>query len=320
MRENFLHFLSTTPATISVNGYNIGTIDNEQTFELDLLSKTDKIFVSYEPISEDEYYLPYTSKISTNAFPSTNNEYIEIVPFPNNHYDIIMKPFYYYELRDAKVLYNAMVGKFFVSVISTNHTTITIYSGNSIVYQRNIPLLQNVKVDINNNIMTIKGIISSDEYYLLILNTTNFETIFSDIVHSIDEEQNAITSVKKLHNLPHHAVVCKVEYNPYKKEIFNVYEKDTLTPPTNKYFIPLFFLDALKTKDEKLCKSMLSHKLFSSPLSKFESYFGDIKDVYFNRHQIGSDINITIKSSEYRNYNFSIIDGKIDDIDEVNLS
>lgn len=318
MRENFLHFLSTTPATISVNGYNIGTIDNEQTFELDMLTKTDKIYVNYEPISEEKHYLPYSSKINTTTYPDTTNEYIEIVPFPNNHYDIIMKPFYYYELRDARVLYSAMVGKFFVSIISTNHTSITIYSGNSIVYQNNIPLLQNAKVDIKNNIMTLKGIISNDEYYLLLLNTTNFETIFSDIVHSIDEEQNQIMSVKKLHNLPHHAVVCKVEYNPYKKEIFNVYEKDTTTPPTSKYFIPLYFLDALKIKDETLCKSMLSPKLFSSPLSKFENYFGNINEVYFNRHQVGTDINITIKSNGYKNYNFSIVDGKIDDIDEVN--
>ncbi len=318
MKENYLHFLSKTPCAVSINGYRVGTIDNESTFELDVNTKTDKIFVNYEPISNKQNCLPYLALLNTFSTPTTDNQYIEVVPFPSNHYDIIMKPFYYYELKDAKVLLNKTFGNYFVSIISSHYTTVTVYSGSSIAFQTNIPLLSNATAMLKKDLLIIKGIISDEEYYLLILNTKDFEIIFSDIVHSIDETDNYIEALKKLHNLPHHAVVCKVEYNPYKKEIFNAYEKEQNTP-INKYFIPLYFLDALKIGDEKLVKTMLSNELLNSPLSKFESYFGHIQNVYFNRHYTGKDVNITIKTTGYKNYNFSIIDNKISDIDEVDI-
>lgn len=319
MKENYLHFLSKTPSTISINGYNIGTIDNENTFELDICTKTDNIFVNYEPVSDKCNYLPYSAKIRTSTTPNTDNQYIEVVPFPNNHYDIIMKPFYYYELKDAKVLLNKNFGNYFVSIISSHYTTVTIYSGSSMVYQTAIPLLSNATAELKKDLLIIKGIISEDEYYLLILNTTTFETIFSDIVHSIDETDTYIEGLKKLNNLPRHAVVCKIEYSPFKKEIFNAYEREQISIPNNKYFVPLFFLDALKIGDEKLIKETLSGKLLTSPIAKFQSYFGNIEKVYFNRHYTGHDVNVTIKSNGYKNYNFNIVGGKIDDIDEVNI-
>lgn len=319
MRENFLHFLTETPASIFINGENLGTVDNKNTFEIDVITKTDRVFMEYIPVSGKESYIPYMANISTKNIPSSENKYIEVIPFPNNNYDINLKPFYYYELRDAQVILNKSLGNYFLSIVATTNTTITIFSGASIVYETLIPLVKNATAESKGDMIIIKGVISDSEYYLLILNTKNFEVVYSDIIHSIEEAEGYIEALKYLHNLPRHAVVCKVEFKPYKKEIFYVYEKDCIVPPQNKYMVPLYFLDALKTSDEKACKSVLTQSISNSSISKFKHYFGDIEKAYLNRHSPSSQVNVTIKTDTYKNYNFFVNDGKIEDIEEVNL-
>ncbi len=319
MKENFLHFLSEVPAKISVNGKALGIIDNKNNFECDILTKTDRIFVEYSPLSSKDNFIPYTASICTGDIPTSENKYIEIIPFPNNNYDINLKPFYYYELRDARVILNKPLGNFFVSIISTHSSTINVYSGTSLMFTKTLPLFTNATAELKNNILIIKGVLESDEYYLLAIDTTNFEVIYSDQFASIEEEDSGLEILKYLNNLPHHAVVCKLTFKPYTKEIFYVYEKDCIVPPKSKYFVPLYFLDALKVNDEKACKSVLSNGIVGSPLSKFKHYFGDIKNVYLNRHSTTTYVNITTKSDTYKNYNFFVNDGKIEDIEEVVL-
>lgn len=320
MKENFLHFLSGVPARISVNGADLGIIDNLNTFEHDIITKTDRIFVEYLPVSGKENLIPYLATISTNGTPLSENKYIEVVPFPNNNYDITLKPFYYYELRDAKVVLNKAIGNYFVSIVSTTNTSVTIFSGATIVFKSSLPLITNATAEEKGDMIIIKGVISDTEYYLLVINTKSFEVIYSDIFHSIEETDGYIEILKYLHNLPRHAVVCKLEFKPYKKEIFYVYEKDCIVPPKPKYFVPLYFLDALKVGDEKACKSVLAPSILTSPISKFKHYFGEMKCIHLNRHSIKPEVNITIKTDTYKNYNFFINDGKIEDIEEVILN
>ena len=78
MQENFLHFLSPVPSRIECNGKHFGFIDNEHEFELDLITKTNHIFISYIPISQENQSIPYTFKLNTDTAPSTTNEYIKI--------------------------------------------------------------------------------------------------------------------------------------------------------------------------------------------------------------------------------------------------
>ena len=51
MQENFFHILSKVPCEININGANLGLIDNVSNFELDFITRTDKIYVNFTPIS-----------------------------------------------------------------------------------------------------------------------------------------------------------------------------------------------------------------------------------------------------------------------------
>ena len=317
MKENFLHFLSDTPCSISINGHDIGTIDNINTFEQDILVDTEQIILEYKPISGDKLFIPYFATIKTKDYPHTDNEYIDIIPFPDNHYDIFLQPFYYNETREEKVLLNQNIDKYFVSITTGNNTNITIFSGASIVYKITVTRFTSASIDKKSNLLIIKGIINQEEYYLLVINTETFETIHNDISHSIEEDNTGLQSLKILKNTTHHAKVCKIEYSSQKKEIFYVYEDENIIVPNHNALIPLYFLEALSVNDTNMCNSLLSTHLQNTPLNRFKNYFGNIEGIYLNRHNVSPNINYTIKNTTYKNYDFIINNGKIAEIEEI---
>lgn len=317
MKENFLHFLSTVPCSLAINGKELGYIDNENIFEHDIITNTNQVFINYQPISSKKNFIPYSAIIKTANTPNTESEYIEIVPFPNNNYDIIMSPFYYYEVKDTTVLLSQMVDKYFVSVTTGIDTTIMILNGSTIAYKTNTIKLINATAEKKNNLLIIKGVASENEYYLLIINTENFEVIHSGISHSIEESIDSLQSLRFLNNPTHHAEVCKIEYKSQNKEIFYVYQNSTPCTTDNKYLIPLFFLESLKVNDSTICRNLLASNLQSTPLQKFKDYFGNIKNIYLNRHSPSPNINYTVRTEHYKNYDFIIDNGKITEIEEI---
>ncbi len=317
MKENFLHFVSPVKCSIFVNGKYIGAIDNKNTFELDILTKTNDILVTYEPICGKEKYIPYSVYISTSHTPTCENDYVEIIPFPDNNYDIIFKPFLYHGIEKTQVLINQSVDKYFVSVLSSDSTYITIYSGASIVFKKSIPSIQKATVEYINSVIIIRGVIDENTYYLMLIDGSNLSLLHSDICHSINISNDEIESLKYLNNIPQHAEVCKIQLKSKTKEIFYVYKNGKPRETLCKYLIPKAFLDGLKVNDENLCKSLVSPSLGNSPLGKFKSYFGDIRGAYFNRHSTTPNINYTILSDEYKNYDFILENNKINEIEEM---
>lgn len=318
MKENFLHFVSPVACSIYVNSKHLGTIDNKNVFELDILTKTNEILVTYEPICGKEKYIPYSVYVSTSHTPSCESEYANIIPFPNNNYDIILKPFLYHGIENSRVLINQSIDKYFVSILSSDNTYVTIYSGASIVFRDNIPPLKKATVEYTNSIIIIRGVIDENTYYLMLIDSNNLSILHSDISHSINITSDEIESLKYIDNLPQHAEVCKIQLKSKTKEIFYVYKNGKPRDTICKYLIPKAFLDGLKVNDEKLCKSLLSNTLSNSPLGKFKSYFGNIKAVYFNRHSSTPNVNYTILSDEYKNYDFILENNKITEIEEKN--
>lgn len=315
MKENFLHFISETPGIVSINGKHIGNIDNITCLELDIITKTNNIFVTYSPISDSQNVIPYTFSLSTLEYPSTNNEYIKVIPFPNNNYDIIMKPFYYYQVSHSNVLFNKSVGKYFISIVSDNVCRITIFSGGSIVFNINIQPLKNAKVDERKGILIIEGIVDDNNYYLLLIDSSNFEILYNDIVQSIEITNDNITSYKNMNTLCHHAQINKLEFLSKTKENYYVYANKNNTA-INPLLIPQTFLECIKVQDEVMAKAFLSNNLAESNINHFNNFFGDIKNIYFNRHNFSNKLNYTIESNAMKNYNFIMENNKIIEIEE----
>ncbi len=318
MKENFLHFLSTIPSSISINGKALGLIDNKNVFEYDVLTDTKQIYINYEPVCNTQNYLPYTAILETWDTPTTDNQYIEVIPFPENNYDILLKPFYYYELKESKILLSKSIGNYFVSIRATNTTFVTIFSGAAIVMETTIPKCTTARAELRENILIIEGVIKQNEYYILVVNTTDFSIIHSDMSHSIEYDISSIQTLKYLYNLPRNAEVCKIDIKALNKEKFYVYEKNAPKYPTNNFLTPYYFLEGLMVGDNSYVKSLLGNNICDTPLEKLKSYFGNIHKIYPNRHLGGTQtINYTIKGDNYKNYNFILNNNKIIEIEEI---
>ena len=226
MKENFLHFVSDTPSIVSINGHHLGNIDNINNMELDVITKTSNIFVSYSPISNSLNTIPYTFNLHTADTPYTDNQYIKVVPFPNNNYDIIMKPFYYYQVSQSRVLFNRSVGNYFVSIVCDNVCRITIFSGGSIVFNTSVVELKEVKVEEKKGLMIIVGVVDDNNYYLLIIDCADFKIIHNDIVQSIEMTDETISSYKRENTLCHHAKVFSTHIPTKAVEQYYVYDEE----------------------------------------------------------------------------------------------
>jgi len=318
MKENFLHFISDTPCMLSINGEKVGNIDNVTHLEIDIVTKTNYAYITYEPITYKTQALPYTILLNTKDVPTTYNEHTRIVPFPNNNYDIIMSPFYYYHVIDSKVQFNGSVGKYFVSVVTDTATRVIIYSGLTIIFSTTLPVFSAVKVEETKNTIIIEGIVDEDNYYLLAVDTNNFEVIFSDFVQSIDKTSEDITLYKSVGTLCKHAIVNHINLNTKAKEEYYVFEDNTANTNINPLLIPQAFLECVKVSDEKSAKQFMSNKYSSTSIDNFKEYFGEINEIHINRHEINPHkLNYTIKSSSWRNYNFVMDNNLIEDIEEI---
>lgn len=318
MQENFIHFLSENTCLLDINGKNIGTIDNVNNMEIDIITKCDKIYVTYNPIISHQN-IPYSVLLDTQNNVKCENEYIEVVPFPNNQFDIIMKPFYYYQVNNSKILLNTMVGKFFISIVSDTATKIIVYDGSNVVFSTNTTSLKSARAEIKKEVLIIEGIVDDSNYYLLILDTKTFEVLHNDISNSIDKTSENIVSYKRLKDISCHAEVCKFEFEKKSKDIYHVYENNTPKFPLHPLLIPMAFIEAIKIKDDNLAKTFLHKDHINTPIEKFRDYFGEIKNIYLNRHDIKEDkINYTLlKKDGYNNYNFIMEENKIKDIEEI---
>lgn len=317
MKENFLHFLSPVPCLVSINSEEIGNIDNEYNMELDIITKTENIYVSYTPISQKHNAMPYTFQLKTSDKISTDNEYISVIPYPENNFDIIMRPFYYYQINESRAILNETVDKYFVSIITDNISRITIFSGNTIIFNLNTPKLIEAKAEMKKNILTITGIIDDNTYYLLLINSQDLTIIYNDICHSIDMSDTEIQCYRRLSDLSSHAKVFKINLTDKNQDNYYVYDEDNKTINSHQ-LIPQAFLECIQINDEMKAKSYLSNNLINTNLQQFKNYFGNINQIYLNRHNVKpGKLNYTIFTDRYKNYNFLLDNNKILDIEEL---
>ena len=319
MNNKFLHFLSNTPCNLRINNEYVGSIDNDKNMEIDILTKTNKLYLTYEPISMETPSIPYTTLINITDFPSTNNKNIRIIPFPNNHYDIHLTPFYYYHIVESKTLYNNTVGNYFVSIVTDNvNTKVIIYSGMSIVFSTTITPCTSIKVSTHKEFILIQGITSEDKLYALLINTTNFDIIFNDYISSLEENNDSITILHSCNTLCSHAIVYNLQISTKECQKYYVFESEDHKNNFHPFFIPQAFLECLQCEDEKTLESFLFPNLHNSNINQFKEYFGNIKEFYLNRHNTSPyKVNYTILTNSWHNYTFHINNNQICEIEDI---
>ena len=310
MNTYFAHLKSDIPCTIYANGEYVGVCQKHNSLDLKIDTKD-----VYFNVSHIGNYYPYTIHIFNNnkCIDTTNN--CLIVPYYNNNYDIYLKNIKIYENLPTTTLLNQTIGKTTITILNGILSSITIYDNSSIVYSENVKLLDKANVNVINGNIILKGYTTTNEYYLLILNS-DYELIYNGYFDNLDENNNLFTGFTNLYDIAKHGHVCEINLDDLSNINDYYVVKDGGKRCNCQELIPQAFLEALKVKNFSLAKSYLNSTLANASNSHFEAFFGPIQAIYYNCYNNSSPINYTVYNGEYKFYNFTVKNQKIVDIEE----
>lgn len=314
-----LHFKSNVNGIININGTFGDYIDNENKFSLDIIANSNKLFITYIPSDDKIKYLTTNFALSNiTSIPSTDCVDVAIVPFPDNHYDVIMNPYIYKNFEGTTPLYFSDLGKGLnIAVYNSHCSSIVIFEGDEIKYEDCTALLKKVMCNKKDNYIVIKGECIDNRFYLAIIDASDFSVAFNGICDSIDEQEEQIRAIVSTMDTMNHGIVYSVNCLTKQTDKYLVNTKKAKLPKC-KHVVPMYFLECIKIGDIKSCKNMLDDNLKNVDDNVIKSYFGNIQNIYFNSHNLGYKVNYTIKNETgYKNYNFILNNNKISEIQEV---
>ena len=318
MSEFYLHFYSKTVCNVFINGELIGTIDNEKQFYIDVIVLNPTVIVSCEPLCADNtVFIPTTFKLELkNNKLEISNKNIKIVPFPNNNYDVILS--FNPALISSANIYNKQVGDYNIFAQLDMVSIINIYNKNKLLFSTSQPKINNFTVDKLNTLILISGTSFSDKF-LLIFNCENNKVLLCDLFSKIEKTSSEIKCLKNLNNTIKTGTVYCLNLKDLSINNYSVFV-DNYTETKEQTLIPFSFLEAVKNKNYSLATTFLDNKLNETTIEKFNQFFGDFNEIYYNSYTIKSDkSNYTIIGETTRNFDFYLANNKITEIEEIIL-
>ena len=202
--EKFTHITTSVPTTISINGQNTYTLSTPRLKWVDVLHKKD-IFVSFLP--NDSCYLPTTINTRLN-----NTDNVEIIPYINNHQEIIYTPSKIICDKKDVVLYEKTIDNLYIKILSNEKNYVNIsHPTKGELLNKVIPSLLTITDEINNYVY-IKGITKENYIQLIdyIINETDMNVAL--IPHVVWENNDDRKPLKELYDLFKHTQrVCLID-------------------------------------------------------------------------------------------------------------
>jgi len=285
--------------------YNINNLKRKidkdcfQTLKLNICNN-ESFIINVEPIVlKNKLLFPYNVYVSCNNgkldFESAN---IEVLNYKNTY---VITFLCVEAVKDMKV----MLSENNFSVFNTYCTNITSTGGT--IKLPNLYEKVNLEKFNNYNILTFD---EESKFAVIILNG---EIIFSDYYSKIKKDSKNINILTDLNDIAKHCKLTTIEGSNKTEKFVYKYSEPKLTR-CNK-IIPLALLQALKVKNEKLCKHYLNGNLKDiASIESLNSFFGDFKKTELD----GDNIVLFYKDGEnyyHKTFNFKLQDNKIYHID-----
>lgn len=323
MKDFSIHLLSSDAGNIYINGSFVGLIDNSETFSIDLKVYSQHLIITKEPISNNKkLLLPYTVKLNfDNDTIQCDSEFVTIVPYKNNEYEIVLNVCDVKHHKPLNKVYDDYVGNFNVIVVNDGISYINIYEHNLLKWSANTNELNAVVCELSNNKLIIKGSTLNGKFYVIVLDE-NFNELMNSEVEKVEQNEFQIKTLIKINDIAKHAIVKTINLNNLEQsEEYYVYLKDNAVIANHKKLVPYAFLEAVKVKNFTLAKQYLTPELArKTEKEHLENYFDNLSKIYYNSYlQNEYVINYTVLCDNYKSYDFTIINNKIDDIEQVAL-
>ncbi len=298
--KKYIHISSIVPSQILINGEKITSLHP------DIISTHD-FYISFLP--EKPKYLPCTISTRTSVCPSGTTK----IPFKDNHFDIIYNPQVSLEYCPTTSTIQKQYNNAIFSISNADQSYISISAQNFHHFSATKPITM-TDFKTRDSIVIITGNIADDKKYLLIFDTKTRKIVLENIFQQIEITKDKIKALKPTESLSNYGIVYTFTFATKKLDKYTIYLSDN--PPTyDEELTPMLFLESIQYNDFSRAKTFLST---SATASQLEQFFGRIDKIYFNRYS--DEPNYTILSdSKYKNYTFTIIDGKISEIEEIPL-
>lgn len=319
MKEFNLHFYTSNPCNVFINGELIGYIDNNEKFFIDLVVFSPELIVTCEPISStNELLIPFSFKlqyVNNKLLSSIPNALI--VPFPNKHFDVVVN-FKSVVLNNKTSLFNKKVGNYNILAMIDSVSTISIFNNDTNLFTTKTNHLTDFNAELLGNLI-IASAKSDSNKFLLVFNTSTNNILVSDIFLKVEKTENNIKALKSLNNTLKHGKVFSIDVKTGEVTNYNVYLED-YKPLHEQNLIPLSFLESIKAEDYKLAMTFLDGSLLNVNELKLKQYFNEFENIYYNCYNLKQDVcNYTITGKENKNFNFYLLNNKIIEIEEVEL-
>ena len=320
MKNVFLHFKSVVPFELTINGNYVGLIDNVLTTHIDILTTKENLYVTYLPISLDKTYVPYTFNIKNIGEPICENNQIKIIPYSNNHYEIVMSPVDINNPITLKTIYSKTIDQYTIHILDSCDTSyIYILENNCPIFKTQIPKCVNCYCNINKNYIIIECELVN-RLHLCIYNLSTKSALIDKTVDSIKENKDTFKVLEKLNDILGQGIIYNIDLknNDISK---NVVFTNNNTPNEIKHscLIPYAFLETIKQNNFATTKTLLDESLQNVTNNHFTEYFKEFENIYFNPYITSSlKINYVLEYKDgFSSYNFILKDGKIKDIEQV---
>ena len=158
----------------------------------------------------------------------------------------------------------------------------------------------------------------AEQDYVLVFDKTG-NTIFEGYDDKIEIVGNQINALKIVHDTAQHGFVSKYELKNNKiseVECYSVYLKQTPLHATNKYVVPVAFLEAINLDNLKLARFYLCDQLnISLKDEQLTQYFGDFLEFESNfLHDMDNSFIFYYNNGMTKLFRFVVKDNKIVDI------
>lgn len=299
--EKVVKIHCTVDAKILINGEEISSNP------FSIVSNED-CYITFLP-TDREKYLP----LSVALNKAENSEHLLVVPFDTHTEITFDPPTVPTKTSETCVLSKKFCGLYFT--VHNSHKSFLNIDGLNFSHKSVVPTLSYLDFTTHDSVVVLTGK-TETETYILIFNAKTKKVVLETLVSRVEHNKTGVSAVKFPPTLTGYGMVYQFEYSSKKLSSYGVYKNDTPLVSTTPKLIPLAFIEAIKYGDYSLAKHYLDNSIVSN--EHLKSYFGDIKKVCLNG--LSKDINYTVLSDMFKNYTFSVENGKITEIEENPLN
>ncbi len=309
--KSICHFVSTIEYDLLINGEYIARGKEDS---IDVVITSAEVSVMCVPLATGYGIVSAKVQNIKNSILVNSND-ISVVPMGRGHWQIEINFRKTYVDADCDIIATSISGKNNICIYNNPMGVIDISTGSLLRLRKNCDKIVAAEIDIVSGCNVIKCQLIDNKYYIIVIDD-KCKILFDTICNSYETNENKCKTIAEVCDIAGHGVVKTFDMTDKTIDCYAVYTGEVRYASSDR-LVPMAMLQSLMVGDNKLAKSYLCAEMQSISDDKLQQYFGKFDRVVYNRYIADGTINYTVCGEDYRNYDFVIKNGRIDDIVEV---